>query len=310
MCVQYGTSASSLSKRACSPASDSETYPSSRTYANVVKMTGLKPATKYFYKIVSTNSTTHSFTSSRSPGDFTPITMAVTTDLGVYGQDGYTTAMKSLIPRTAPSDNHTTIARLLNTIDSYDWVIHPGDLAYADDWYLKPDNLIDGQASYESILEQFYAYQFNEISQRKPWMVSPGNHEAACREVAFFPGTCPPGQENFTDFMVRFGRNMPTATPLHSNNQTAIKLRNQAKALAQPPFWYSYDAGGIHMVFFNTETDFPNAPDAPGGSQNLYGGPFGSPDQQLNFLKADLASVDRNVTPWVIAAGHRREWFR
>lgn len=58
---------------------------------------------------------------------------------------------------------------------------------------------------------------------------------------------------------------------------------------------------------FNTETDFRNAPDTH-GSYDLDVGPFGSKRQQLDFLEADLASVDRSVTPWVIAAGHR-PWY-
>jgi acid phosphatase len=58
---------------------------------------------------------------------------------------------------------------------------------------------------------------------------------------------------------------------------------------------------------FNTETDFRNSPDKY-GSYDLNVGPFRSHRQQLNFLEADLAGVDRSVTPWVIAAGHR-PWY-
>ena len=28
-------------------------------------------------------------------------------------------------------------------------------------------------------------------------------------------------------------------------------------------------------------------------------------DAQLNFIRADLASVDRSVTPWVVVFGHK-----
>jgi acid phosphatase len=58
----------------------------------------------------------------------------------------------------------------------------------------------------------------------------------------------------------------------------------------------------------NTETDFTDAPDGTDGSAKLDSGPFGKKGQQLEFLKADLASVDRTVTPWVIVAGHR-PWY-
>lgn len=56
----------------------------------------------------------------------------------------------------------------------------------------------------------------------------------------------------------------------------------------------------------NTETDFVEALDGPGTT--LDAGPFGSVGQQVDFLEADLASVDRSVTPWVIVAGHR-PWY-
>jgi len=64
----------------------------------------------------------------------------------------------------------------------------------------------------------------------------------------------------------------------------------------------------VHFIMFDTETDFANAPDQPGGSTGLNGGPFGAPNQQLQFLEADLASVDRSVTPWVVVGGHR-PWY-
>jgi len=73
-------------------------------------------------------------------------------------------------------------------------------------------------------------------------------------------------------------------------------------------FWYSWDHGMVHFIQFNTETDFPNAPDLPGGSGDEDAGPFAADGVQLAWLKNDLASVDRKKTPWVIAGGHR-PWY-
>jgi len=101
---------------------------------------------------------------------------------------------------------------------------------------------------------------------------------------------------------------MPTAFELSDGNDTAAAARKTAQALANPPFWYSFDYGMAHVVMIDTETDFPSAPDMPGGSAGLKGGPFGAPNQQLAFLDADLSSVDRSVTPWLIVAGHR-PWY-
>jgi acid phosphatase type 7 len=73
-------------------------------------------------------------------------------------------------------------------------------------------------------------------------------------------------------------------------------------------FWYSFDHGMVHFVSFNTETDFPNAPDEPGGEGAENAGPFAPSGAQLTWLRRDLAAVDRRKTPWVVAAGHR-PWY-
>ncbi|KAF9890275.1 hypothetical protein FE257_006189 [Aspergillus nanangensis] len=311
-CVEYGLSEGCLDSRVCSRSAS--TYASSRTYSNVVVLSGLTPATTYYYKIVSTNSSVDHFLSPRAPGDKTPFSMSAVIDLGVYGKDGYTIEQdetkRDTIPDILPELNHTTIGRLATTVDDYELVIHPGDFGYADDWFLTPSNLLHGKEAYQAILEQFYD-QLAPIAARKPYMASPGNHEASCQEIPYTSGLCPEGQYNFTDFMHRFGNTMPRPFPLASggaSNSTPQALRARARALANPPFWYSFDYGMAHIVMINTETDFPSAPSGHGGSAGLNGGPFGSPSQQLEFLRADLASVDRHQTPWVIAAGHR-PWY-
>lgn len=305
-CVKYGLSQDSLNSQACS--ASSITYPSSRTWFNTVVLSGLQPATKYYYQIVSTNSSTEDFLSPRVAGDKTPFSASGVIDLGVYGADGYTIdgdmSKRDTIPMVEPSLNHTTIGRLATTINDYELVIHPGDFAYADDWYLKAKNLLDGANAYEAIIEQFYD-QLAPIASRKAYMASPGNHEADCTEIPHTSATCPEGQKNFTDFNNRFGFSMPTAFASTSSNDTAKINANKAAMLSKPPFWFSFEYGMVHFTMIDTETDFSDAPDGPGGSQGLDGGPFGAPNQQLEFLEADLASVDRNVTPWVVVGGHR-----
>ncbi|GAC94504.1 acid phosphatase [Pseudozyma hubeiensis SY62] len=300
-CVAYGTSANSLTKRACSSTSD--TYPTSRTWFNNVVLNNLASNTKYFYKIDSTNSTTQSFTSQRKPGDTSAFAVNAVIDMGVYGLDGYTTTMKRDIPFVPPSLTHSTIDQLAQSVDLYDFVIHPGDFAYADDWFLRPQNLLDGKDAYAAITELFFN-QLSVISSVKPYMAGPGNHEAACQEVNYKQGVCPEGQYNFTDYSRRFGPNMPTTFVSQSKVSAAKNNATLARSLALPPFWYSYDYGMVHFVSIDTETDFANAPDTP----KLGAGPFGRANQQIEFLKADLASVDRKVTPWVIVMGHR-PWY-
>jgi hypothetical protein len=74
------------------------------------------------------------FLSPRVPGDKTPFTINAIIDLGVYGADGFTIqgdqSKRDIIPMIDPSLNHTTIDRLARTVDDYEFIIHPGDLAY------------------------------------------------------------------------------------------------------------------------------------------------------------------------------------
>lgn len=283
------------------------TYPTSRTWSNQVILNGLTPATTYYYKIVSTNSSVDHFMSPRKPGDTTPYALNTIIDLGVYGQDGYTNKKRDTPPQVQPQLQHTTIGRLATTVNDYEYIIHPGDFAYADDWFLNPLNAPNGTAAYQAILEEFYD-ELAPISGRKLYMASPGNHEADCNEAPSQVQNCPQGQTNFTDFMHRYDKTMPSAFTSSSRDATAKQNAAKARSLSLPPFWYSFEYGMAHVVMINTETDFANAPDQPGGEAHLDSGPFGYPGQQLDFLRADLASVDRAVTPWVVAAGHR-PWY-
>lgn len=81
------------------------------------------------YRIGSTNSTVDFFQTPQEAGDTTQFTMTTLADLGLYGQDGYTTTKRDQIPTVQPALNHTTIGRLAATVDDYEFIIHPGDLA-------------------------------------------------------------------------------------------------------------------------------------------------------------------------------------
>jgi len=63
----------------------------------------------------------------------------------------------------------------------------------------------------------------------------------------------------------------------------------------------------VHYVQLDTETDLGHgfiSPDEPGGSENEDSGPFNPiMNAQTTWLSADLAAVNRTLTPWVIVAG-------
>jgi hypothetical protein len=144
---------------------------------------------------------------------------------------------------------------------------------------------------------------------------STSSHSADCDEISIVQWACPSGQQNFTAFRNHWGGVLPTApaaTPA-SRRAEPFSLPNAARAsdhsryakratvaaLANPPFWYSFEYGMVHFVSLDTETDFASgvaAPEEKGGSAGLDDGPFGAPAQQIEFLKADLAAVDRTNT--------------
>ncbi|KAH8808894.1 Metallo-dependent phosphatase-like protein [Xylogone sp. PMI_703] len=301
--VKYGLSPDALIHTATSNVS--VTYPTSLTYNNHVKITGLEPDTLYYYlptTLLQPPTAPYSFRTSRPAGDHTPYTMAVVVDMGTMGSEGlYTSAGKGVSPNNvlAPGERNT-IESLTLALDEFDFLWHPGDIAYADYWLkeelqgFEPNTTIeDGYKVYESILNEYYD-EMTPVTTVKAYMVGPGNHEANCDNGGtggYDASICMPGQTNFTGYINHF--RMPSEESGGTGN-----------------FWYSFDQGMVHYVQIDTETDLGHGligPDEPlGGTEDS--GPFGLMNAQVDWLKADLAAVDRSKTPWVIVAGHR-PWF-
>ena len=228
--VKYGLSASSLNLT--SPAGISITYPTSSTYNNHVKITGLKPGTLYYYQPQPTNLTTPlTFQTSRLPGDGTPFSVALVVDMGVMGPEGLSTTVGTGAGGPlAPGDNNTI--QSLQAQPGFDFLWHrmsfsyvfftyvisyvdlftilAGDIAYADYWlkeeiqgYLPNTTIADGFMVYERLLNRYYD-QVSVVSSQKPYMVGPGNHEANCEifrsaiaRDAIFQG--PPSEIDISD---------------------------------------------------------------------------------------------------------------
>lgn len=105
--VRYGRTPWALTHSASS--NISITYPTSTTYNNHVKITGLEPNTLYYYLPEHSNSSTpYTFRTSRPAGDGTPYSIAVVVDLGLVGPDGLTTHVgKGAANPLGPHDNNT-----------------------------------------------------------------------------------------------------------------------------------------------------------------------------------------------------------
>ncbi|KAL2864405.1 purple acid phosphatase family protein [Aspergillus lucknowensis] len=319
----------------------------------------LQSGTTYYYQIPAANGTTASdvlsFTTARKAGDHGSFSVAVLNDMG------YTNA-KGTHQQLLKAANEGTAFAWHGGDISYadDW--YSGILPCADDWpvcyngtstelpggapvpeeYKKPvpNGEIPSQGGpqggdmsvlYESNWDLWQQWLGN-ITLKIPYMVLPGNHEAACAEfdgpgnvlTAYLnddisngtaPETnltyysCPPSQRNFTAFQHRF--RMPGAETGGVGN-----------------FWYSFDYGLAHFVSIDGETDFANSPESsfvadadgdetlPAESETFLtdSGPFGAISgsykdtksyEQYKWLTHDLASVDRRKTPWVFVMSHR-----
>lgn len=84
------------------------------------------------------------------------------------------------------------------------------------------------------------------------------------------------------------------ATPAATTAATAPARQQQGGDPGRPapppdnaPFWYSFDYGVVHFTILSSEHDL-----SPSSAQH-------------QWLQADLASVDRCVTPWLVVASHR-----
>lgn len=296
--LRYGLDPDNLSKVA---SGESNTYATSTTWNHHVVLEGLEPDTVYYYRAEGSDaSKTFHFKTALAPGTNKEFTFAAAIDLGVMGEYGLSTWVGEGAEGPLKEGEKNTIDSLLDDFDKYDFILHPGDIAYSDYWlkeeiqgYLPNTTIEEGVYVYEALLNTYYQ-QMEGLTAYKQYMVSPGNHEANCdnggtsdkkNNITYTADICFEGQTNFTGLRKHF--RMPAE-----------------ESGGVGPMWYSFDNGLVHFVSINTETDFEDAPSSTG----MRSGEFGYPGQQLDWLRADLANVDREKTPWVVVSGHR-PWY-
>ena len=76
---------------------------------------------------------------------------------------------------------------------------------------------------------------------------------------------------------------------LDSGGECAVPMvrRFRSPSNGNSLFWYSFDVGPIHIVFYSTEHDFRRS------------------SIQYAWLEQDLRSVNRSHTPWLTVGSHR-----
>lgn len=306
--VRWGLSKDNLNNTAKSDVS--VTYPTSTTYNNHVVVQGLKPDTTYYYlpsPLPQGNHEPYTFRTARAVGSSQEYSVAVAIDMGTMGRLGLSDKAGAGVAKEnilKPGEKNT-IDSLAATKDSWDFVLHPGDIAYADYWlkeeiggYLPNTTIAEGHTVYEAILNDFYD-ELTVVTETKPYMIGPGNHEANClnggvtdkaKNITYDIGICSPGQTNFTGFKNHW--RMPGDVSGGTGN-----------------FWYSFDHGMAHFISLDMETDTGHGylgPDEIGAPDGQGASPVNATrDAQSKWLEEDLKNVDRTKTPWVIVSGHR-----
>lgn len=146
----------------------------------------------------------------------------------------------------------------------FDAVLHIGDLAYAD------DHVFSFVPTWRAFLRRMAP-----VMDRLPYHTCPGNHEYRSLDPLIYYDVV-----NFQAYNKLF--RMP-----------APKIER-----ANASMFYSFNWGKAHIVMFDTETSYPNAP----WDIKLFG-------DQMAWLRADLAAANapaaRAERPWIVALGHR-----
>jgi hypothetical protein len=231
-----------------------------------VELQNLHPSTVYYYQISGSN-----YVSSSSIFSFTssPVlgTQKGTVNIGVYADLGVDGLVEDIINGKHLFER--ALGALQSILPSVDFFLHHGDICYAD------DTPIDVLETYEEAFDYCQTMMTN-ITSARFYMTSVGNHEINCTEVSELNGLCSSDHKNQIPYSNRF----------HMPSKQSNGYLNS---------WYSFNYAFIHVISLSCESDFPNAP-----SGNLI-----DTTTQINWLKNDLASVNRLVTPWVIVQCHR-----
>jgi len=201
-------------------------------FMHKVRIHNLKPGSVYSYRVGDGGSVwSEKFTFRTEANENRMFRVATIGDMGIENSQGN---MRHLQKLTATN--------------AIDFVLHAGDISYADGDQIKWD-------IYMRLVQNITAYV--------PYMVTPGNHEIGITgllglSLGYINRFILPGEHSISD-----------------------DLENM---------YYSFNYGNIHFIALDTEARADVAL---------------LTKQQILWLTADLAAVDRKVTPWVVVCGHR-----
>lgn len=266
--AQWGLSATSLTESSSSGTATLQTYDANRTwYQHKISLTGLKPATKYFYRVGDPATGWSRVFSFESLVDASTLAANLPQTHLLFGDLGSKCAFSM-----GPNCNCSMISDCARQNASLGIIseVFAGDVKMI---------LQVGDFAYDmGTANGYYGDQFfdlvEDVAATVPFMVSIGNHEGGGSSLARYtesfahmPQQCQPGDADCR----------PTV--------------NSTNGEAPNDWWYSWDSGLVHYIAVNTNL--------PGDAEMWV--------EQWKFVEADLKRVNaqRSKTPWVIVHGHQ-----
>ncbi|CAF1079501.1 unnamed protein product [Rotaria sordida] len=225
-------------------------------YMHTILLEDLRPSTTYFYRVGNNEygwSSIYSFTNR-------PATKNEAVTLIAYGDMGL-----SPVEPGAKSTIDRVTTRIIST--NITCLLHIGDISYA--------------RGIGALWDAFMT-QIQPIAARTPYMVSIGNHEYDHVTGGDKDPSGAPGPGGFRPGWGDYGTD--------SGGECAVPMvhRFHSPSNGNGLFWYSFDVGPIHIIYYSTEHDFRRS----------------SP--QYAWIEQDLRSVNRSRTPWLIVGSHRQ----
>jgi hypothetical protein len=227
------------------------------SYHHSCVLDGLSAATRYCYAVQGHASAGGCFRTAEPAVD-APFTFAILGDMGTR-------------------NSLATVAGLSRRAHELAFIMHSGDVGYADDLSM------GSPWAYESVFDYFMVL-IESVARFVPYQTCVGNHDVSCDILSDL--SCAPGQRNFAAYRSRF------------------RMPSRESGAGDHGMWYSFRRGNAHFAVIDTESDYPDAATTP--STRVGGGRGGGFGDQLAWLERDLstARADPNVS-WLIVVGHR-----